>query len=135
MGVRPTVIRNEDQLAQLLRGRRLALDISQAELDHRIGWPESYTAKVEAPARAGANDGRRGYGRRVIWGLSMLLVNWADSLGLALVLMAREDAERFERESDEPPMDAPVHTPYPNRARQTVIFRERVLTSSVVLPV
>lgn len=133
MGVRPTVIRDEDQLAQLLRGRRQALDISQAELDHSIGWPDSYTAKVEAPARSFRKDGRRGYGRRVAWGLSTLLFNWLDSLGLTLVLVDRATAERLEAESDDPPMDAPMHTPYGGRRRDTVIVRERVMTSSLVL--
>lgn len=105
----------------------MALDIPQAELDHRIGNPDGYTAKVEAP--------RRRYGRRAAWGLSAVLVNWADALGLRLVLMTREQAEALERESDEPPMDAPVHTAYPGRQRNSVIIRERVQTQSLVLPV
>lgn len=35
------------ELVELLIRRRLALGLSQAEVDHKAGWPEGYTSKLE----------------------------------------------------------------------------------------
>lgn len=126
MAVRPVIIRDEESLVGILRGRRLALGISQQDLDDRIGWPDFYCAKVEAP-------GRR-YGKRVAWGLSAFLSFWLESLGLTLVLMDKAQADELIAGSDSPDMAESVHTPYPGRTRRREVVQRRVLRMSVSFP-
>jgi hypothetical protein len=100
MAVRPTLIRNEDTLIGLLRGRRQALGMSQAEVDERIGWAPAYCSKAEAPHRR--------YGRRVFACLSNLLDEWLEGLGLALVLMTATKPLHFARRPKPPPLPRPT---------------------------
>lgn len=119
MSVRPVIIRDEDCLAALLRGRREALGISQGDLDHKVGWPDGYTAKVEAP--------NRGFGRRVAWGLSHLLAYWLEALGLALVVMDRTQAAALIEASTDPEMTSVTHRVYPGRDRKRPVVQRKVL--------
>lgn len=119
MAVRPVIVENDDQLSRLLRGRRLALDITQAELNDRCGFPDAYLGKIEASTRS--------YGRRVAWGLAQTLFYWMDALGLRLVLMDRESAEALVAQSPDPAMDEIDHRPYANRERSTPLRQETML--------
>ena len=111
----------------MLRGRRQALGISQQALDCRIGWPDGYTAKTEAPQRK--------YGRRVAWGLSSFLAYWLESLGLALVVMDKAEAEALVAGSEGSDMIGSGHNPYPGRTRRREIVQTRVLRYSLSFPV
>lgn len=126
MAVRPVCITSEDSLVGLLRGRRLALGISQQALDDRLGFPDAYTAKLESPNRT--------FGRRVAWGLSSFLFYWLEGLGLTLVLMDKAQADALISGSDAPDMAESVHTPYPGRTRRREIVQRRVLRMSVSFP-
>lgn len=126
MTVRPVIIRDEESLVSVLRGRRLALGISQQELDDRVGWPDAYCAKAEAPGRS--------YGKRVAWGISSFLAYWLESLGLTLVLMDKAQADALIAGSDAPDMAESVHTPYPGRTRRREVVQRRVLRMSVTFP-
>lgn len=126
MAVKPVIIRNEDGLSALLRGRREALGIPQQALDDRIGWPDGYCAKVEAP--------HRGYGRRVAWGISHLLAYWLESLGLVLVVMDKAQADSLIAASEAPDMAESVHNPYPGRTRRREVVRRQVLRMSMSFP-
>ena len=126
MAVRPTIIRDEDSLVSLLRGRRIALGISQQSLDDRIGWPDAYCAKVEAPGRK--------YGKRVLWGLSAFLAYWLESLGLTLVVMDKAQAEALIAASIDADMAESVHTPYPGRNRRREVVQRTVLRFGVSFP-
>lgn len=119
LGVRPVLIRDEDTLIGLLRGRREAFGWSQAELDDRIGWSPAYTSKVEAPHRR--------YGRRVFACLSNLLDEWLEGLGLALVLMDRKEAERLCAESHAEEIAEAHPLAYANRQRTGGLVTERRL--------
>lgn len=126
MPVRPVVIRDEDQLTALLRGRRIELRIPQQELDDRINWPDGYTAKVEAPHRK--------YGRRVAWGLSTFLSYWVESLGLALVLMDKSEADALVAASRDAEIAQAAHRPYAGRGRKREIVRRRVFRFGYSFP-
>jgi hypothetical protein len=126
VGVRPVIIRDEDTLVALLRGRRESLGIPQQALDDRIGWPDGYCAKVESPGRK--------YGRRVAWGISHLLGWWLESLGLALVVMDKAQAEALVAGSDGADMAGSTHNPYPGRTRRREIVQTRVLRFGVSFP-
>jgi len=119
MAVRPVMIRNEDQFVQLMRGRRLALGLGQAELDDRIGWSPAYTSKVEAPHRR--------YGRRVFMFFTNLADEWLEGLGLALVLMDRREATKLCAESEATPIDQANVTHYPNRERDGGLLQSRTV--------
>jgi len=134
MAVRPVIIRDEDGFAALLRARRESLGVSQQALDDRIGWADGYTAKVEAPGRANRDTSGRGYGRRVIWGISALLACWLESLGLVLVVMDKAQAERLIAASTDPEIGASVHRPYPGRNRVREVVQRRVLRFSFSFP-
>ena len=124
--MRPVIISDENQLVGLLRGRRLDLGISQQSLDDRIGWPDAYCAKVESPQRT--------YGRRVAWGISTFLAFWLESLGLALVVMPKAQADALIAASDEAAIIPSQHLAYGNRARERPIQHRRVLTTRFIFP-
>jgi len=126
MAVKPVRIESESSLVSLLRGRRLALGISQQSLDDSLGFPDAYVAKLEAPNRT--------YGRRVAWGLSTFLFYWLEGLGLTLVLMDKTQADALIAGSDAPDMAESVHTPYPGRTRRREVVQRRVLRMSVSFP-
>lgn len=134
MAVRPTIIRDEDALAAVLRGRRQALGISQQALDDRIGWADGYCAKVEAPARATSGGGSRGYGRRVAWGMAQTLSWWLESLGLALVVMDKAQAEAMIAASNDDAISPDSHQPYAGRDRRRDIVRRRILRLAISFP-
>lgn len=135
MAVRPVIIRDEDGLCALLRGRRESLGISQQALDDKVGWTDGYTAKVEAPGRAGRDTSGRGYGRRVIWGISHLLAYWLESLGLTLVIMDKAQAEALIAASTDPDMAESMHTPYPGRNRRREVVQRRVFRTGISFPI
>lgn len=126
MAVRPIIIRDEDTLVALLRGRREALGIPQQALDDRIGWPDGYAAKAESPGRK--------YGRRVAWGISNFLAYWLESLGLALVVMDKAQAEALVAASEGSDMAGSTHNPYPGRTRRREIVQTRVLRAGIIFP-
>lgn len=134
MAVRPVIITSEEGFAALMRARRESLGISQQALDDRIGWADGYSAKVEAPGRANRDTSGRGYGRRVIWGISALLACWLESLGLALVVMDKNQAEALIADSADPEIGASVHRAYPGRNRVRPVVQRRVLRMSVSFP-
>lgn len=116
MRVRPVLIRSEDQLIGLLRGRREALGLSQAELDDLVGWAPAYTSKVEAPHRR--------YGRRLFIFLTGLADEWLEALGLGLVLMDRKDAEALTS-ADAPAISDARAMAYAKRSRDGGVIYER----------
>lgn len=126
MAVRPAIIRDEESLIGILRGRRQALGISQQDLDDRIGWPDCYCAKAESPSRS--------YGRRVLWGLSAFLAYWLESLGLTLVVMDKVQAEALIAASEGSDMAESVHTPYPGRNRRREVVQRRVFRVGFSFP-
>lgn len=117
MRVRPVLIRSEDQLVSLLRGRREALGLSHAVLDERIGWAGGYASKVEAPHRR--------YGKRLFIFLTGLADELLQGLGLGLVLMDRRDAEAICQGSDAPDMSAAEATVYAGRQRAAGVIAEK----------
>lgn len=116
MRVRPVLIRDEDQLIGLLRGRREAMGWSQAEIDDRIGWAAAYTSKVEAPHRR--------YGRRLFMFMTGLADEWLEALGLGLVLMDRKDAEALAG-ADVPAISDARAMAYAKRSRDGGVIHER----------
>lgn len=134
MAVRPTIIRSEEALAAVLRGRRIALGVSQQALDDRIGWADGYCAKVEAPGRAGHEGKSRGYGRRVAWGIAQTLTWWLESLGLVLVVMDRAQAEAIIAASPDDAIEPSVHQPYAGRGRRRDIVQRRILRIGYSFP-
>lgn len=126
MAVKPVIISDEGVLVGLLRGRRQALGISQGELDDRLGWPDGYSAKAEAPERK--------YGRRVAWGISSFLSYWLEGLGLSLVLMDKAEAEAMVASSRAEPITESGHTPYAGRNRKREVHETRVLRMAYVFP-
>jgi len=126
MAVRPVQITSEGGLIGLLRGRRQLLGVSQQALDDRLGFPDGYVAKLEAPERS--------YGRRVAWGLSTFLFYWLEGLGLSLVIMDKAQAEALIAASTEPDMLESGHTPYPGRNRRREVVQRTVLRSSISFP-
>jgi hypothetical protein len=119
MTVRPVMVRSEDQFIQLMRGRRNALKLGQAELDDRIGWAPGYTSKIEAPHRR--------YGRRLFMFFTNLADELLEGLGLALVLMDRREAAKLCAESALPVLEEAHAGCYPNRAREGGLVQSRTL--------
>lgn len=124
--MRPVIFSDEDALVGLLRGRRMALGISQQELDDRIGCPDGYLAKLEAPHRS--------YGRRAAWGITQTLTWWLESLGLALVVMSKADADRLIAESTDADTTSSQHLAYANRSRSRPLKRQRVVSMRMIFP-
>lgn len=122
MAVRPEIICDDTQFVGLMRGRREGLGLTQGETDDRIGWPDGYLAKVEAPDRK--------YGRRVIW-IGAFCNWWLEAMGLALVLMDREQAEALIAGTDAPAIGASEHRAYANRDRARPVVTRRTLTTRV----
>lgn len=120
--MRPVIVRDEDSLVALLRGRRLEMGIGQRELDDAIGGSDGYVSKAEAPERK--------FGRRAVWGLSSFLFWWLDALGLRLVLMSRGDAEALVMTADGEDGAESLHRPYAARAdRCGAAVREKLIYS------
>jgi hypothetical protein len=84
--MRPTIITDTVQFADLMRQAREELGVSGEELDHLCGWPERYTAKAENP---GTRWGR------VAFKLSENTTVWLAALGLELVLVPVEQAQEI----------------------------------------
>lgn len=124
--MRPVIFRDEDALVGLLRGRRQTLGVSQQELDDRIGCPDGYIAKLEAPHRT--------YGRRAAWGITQTLVWWLESLGLALVVMDKAAADALIAASDEAEVIPSQHLAYAHRQRDRPIQHRRVVTTRFIFP-
>jgi transcriptional regulator with XRE-family HTH domain len=120
MGVKPVVLTSRDQVAAVLRGRRLALGLTQDELNDKIGMTDGYMPKLEAPNRS--------YGRSVI---SETLFWWLKSLGLAIVVMDRAQAEALVASSTEPAIEAATHTSYPGRTESRTPIRRTRLTTQI----
>jgi hypothetical protein len=115
---RPVEVRSEEQVVGLLRGRREAMGWTQPELDDRIGFPDGYSAKLEAP--------ERGYGRRAVWGIAASLADWLEGLGLCLVIMDRASAKALIEASTDPEPALSEHQPYPGRQRDRELVRQTV---------
>ncbi len=122
VAMRPIIVRDEDSLVAVLRGRRLEMGLGQRELDDAIGGSDGYVSKAEAPERK--------FGRRAVWGLSNFLFWWLDALGLRLVLMDRGDAEALVMTADGEPGAESHHRPYAARAdRCGAAVREKLIYS------
>jgi hypothetical protein len=119
-GVRPVILKSNEQAAAVMRGYRERLHLPQDEIDHRVGWADGYTAKAEAPGRE--------YGRAVTVGS---FVDWAQAMGLKVVLLDAEGAETLVLLSEEPPVCESHHRAYPNRDRKREVVTRRVLTTRV----
>jgi hypothetical protein len=122
--MRPTPIASEEQLIALLRGRRVELGQTQADLDFCIGWSDGYSAKVEAPDRS--------YGRRAAWGIADSLKDWLQGLGLKLVLMDAVQADALAAASEEPPAAESSHSPYPGRLRDRPPVRRTIVRTAMI---
>lgn len=70
-----------EQFAAILAKRRKHLGYSQLALDDRAGLQSGYVGKMEIGSKRG--------GRNAGWSLSLPL--WLQSLGVEIVLVARED--------------------------------------------
>ena len=80
------LIRTLDDLAAALADRRRALQLSQAEVEHRAGFHANYLSHLEQPARPhGRNLG------------SMSLPTLLDVLGCRLVLVPVDDTVTIPR--------------------------------------
>lgn len=119
MAMRPVMVRTEDQLVGLLRGRRVDAGLSHAQLDDRIGWADGYASKVEAPHRR--------YGRRLFMFFTDLADELLQGLGLALVLMDRDEATQLCAASEATAIAELQAGAYANRARDGGLLRERRL--------
>jgi hypothetical protein len=119
MSVRPVIVKSEDAVVAMLRGRREALGMSQAAHDQRIGWSDAYCSKVEAPHRS--------YGKRAIWGITAALADWVQGLDLCLVLMSRKDAEALVAQSTAPDMTEAHPQAYAGRSRDGGLVTSRVV--------
>lgn len=119
--VRPALLTNEDQLAALFRGRRESLGHSADWLTDRIGMPDGYVSKIEAPGRK--------YGRGVI---TPTFLDWAQALDLAVVVMDRAQAERLAAESEHPPLPEAATVPSPGRQRRREVVRQTTARTVLV---
>ena len=116
MGLKPEVLRSEDHAAGLLRGRREALGLSQGDLNDAIGLTDGYLAKLESPNRA--------FGKRAF---TQSGLDWAQALGLAVVLMDREQAAALVAASTEPPLTTAPPRAYGGRTQaRTPVRRTQV---------
>lgn len=126
MALKPVLVRDEDALVALLRSRREALGIPQQDLDCRIGWADGYTAKLESFGRS--------CGRRAAWGFTATLSWWLESLGLALVVMDKAQADALIADSTDPDIGQSVHQPYANRGRDRQLVQKRVVRFAYSFP-
>lgn len=124
MLIRPVVVESDDQLVGLLRGRRTALGLFQPDVDDRAGFPEGYTAKLEAP--------HRGYGKRCFWGMTDFGRWWLKSLGLRLVLVDAATAEAWIAASTAPALEASAVTPNATREGGRPLVRKTSVRRQVV---
>ena len=125
MRVRPVAIRSEDQLVELLRGRRIDLGLSQDEATFQAGFPDAYVAKLEAPHRK--------YGKAAVRFIAHSLAPWLEVLGLRLVLMDTATADELIAASEADPISTGAHRPYPDRTRDRPVETRRVVRMSVSL--
>jgi hypothetical protein len=123
--MKPVILKDDDHLVGLLRGERIRQDITQRELDERIGWEEGYCTKVEAP--------RRKYGKRVSTFFTSRLIWLLDALGLAIVLVDKRTAAEMVAASVDPEPDVSEHRPYPNRNGAGRVQRSRVYRLNVAM--
>lgn len=92
--MRPVILTSTSDVATLLRGERERRGWTGEELDARVGWPDRYAAKAENPGAS--------------WGKSLIRIHgmgdlWLQSLGLAVVLIERKQAERLVAEASADP--------------------------------
>lgn len=80
-----TVIRSEDDMREALRQRRLHLDITQEEAEHRINLTRGHVGKIE-------NWHQRKYGKRV-FAMTPTLTWMLECYGLQLVLVEASDEQ------------------------------------------
>ncbi len=119
VAMRPVIVRDEDSLIAMLRGRRELLGFGQRELDDAIGWSDGYVAKTEAPERK--------FGRRVAWGLSRYLFWWLEALKLRLVLVDVATAETLAAgDGDEASLSE--HRPKPRPAARCGVIRQETVS-------
>lgn len=83
---RPVIVRSNMDAAAVLTQIRLERGWTGEELDARAGFSDRYTAKLERP---NAPWGKRGLHISPMWEV------WAEALGLALVLVTKEQARQL----------------------------------------
>lgn len=77
-GIRPILtLASQEEFADALRMRRLALGLTLAELDHLAGFHDGYASHLERPF---SRSGKRSFK------LTEMATIWLDSLGLAVTL-------------------------------------------------
>lgn len=122
--MRPTAIVSEEQLVGLLRGHRESLGIPQDALTDRIGFPDNYISKLEAPDRK--------YGRRAVWGIAASLNYWLSGLRLKLVIMDEAQADALIAASPEPEPEESRARPYPGRTRERPVVQRTIVRTAMV---
>lgn len=87
---RPVLVTSAMDAAAVLTLARKAKGWTGEELDARAGWPDRYTSKIENPEKAW---GKRGLQVSPMWEIG------AQTLGLVLVVMTREEADKLGAEA------------------------------------
>lgn len=105
--MRPVKVRSDDELVAALRGRREQVGMTQGALDDRVGWPDAYTAKLEAPHRK--------FGKSIAGLFTNALFDWLQGLGLTLVLMDAREADALIAAHTAAPVNDGAHRAYPGR--------------------
>ena len=105
--MRPVLIERGDCLAAHMRDNRERRGLSQPDVDDAAGFPDGYTAKLEAPHRGARSAG--------LWGMTTFADYWLRALNLRLVLMDAADAEALIAASAAPALEGA--TPRTNVAR------------------
>ncbi|WP_374387124.1 hypothetical protein [Brevundimonas sp.] len=84
--MQPIIVTSEADTVRILAERRKALGLTVLELDAKAGFQEQYSGKLEHPEQ------HWGRGSISISGMAEI---WLEALGMRLVLMTEEDAERI----------------------------------------
>lgn len=107
----PTQVTDVLDLASVLYGRRDQLALTAEEVDDLAGFQERYTGKLENPDQPW---GRGSLAARLpsdahpagAVKLNAMATIWVQTLGLRLVLMTAEDADRFGVRPAPPPLSS-----------------------------
>lgn len=120
---RPVILSSTLQAGRLLRERREALGLAPEEVAATVGV--SPTRLRSAEERLGVQE----KGQR--W-LTQNLLDWAQALGLAVVLMEGEHSEEVHASSDCEPMTLVETRASPGRTTARTPVRQRTLTFRIV---
>lgn len=89
----PVLVHSRADIAGLLRGHRMAKGLTCLAHDHRAGFHDGYTAKLEHGDKPSGRQGFHINVRTDRLDVSPMADVWLTSLGLALVLMPVDQAD------------------------------------------